>query len=158
MKFILDAITNEIFLKIPEIKNCISYAKGREELDAPVVFLGITNYSAGHDPATGQLALVAHVEARVVIDSTIDDAEFIVQNLACKIANVAHLNSFGEEISPAVILSISKDEFHPDFDVYLCWLIEWSHEMHVGESVWNNEQLQIPVHTIVINGDDHHAV
>jgi hypothetical protein len=156
MKFILDAIKNEILEKIPEIKNCISYAKGREELDAPAVFLSITNYSAGHDPATGQLSLIAQVEARVVVDSTIDDAEFIVQNLACKIANVAHLNSFGEEISPAIIASISRDEFHPDFDVYVCWLIEWTHEFHVGASVWNDEQ--IPAHTIIIHGDVVNAI
>jgi hypothetical protein len=151
MKFILDAIKDEILQKIPGVKTCVSYAGGRNEFEAPVVFLGVGNYGGGTDPATGELALIANVEARVVVDSTIDDAEFCVQNLVCKIANIVHLNSFNLEISPAVITSIARDEFHPEFDVYVCWLIEWQHQFHCGSSVWLESE--ISPHKIFVNGE-----
>jgi hypothetical protein len=67
------------------------YPNARGEITAPAVFLEIASYSAGNDPATGELSLVANVEARVVMDSTIEDAEVICQSLACEIANTAHL-------------------------------------------------------------------
>jgi hypothetical protein len=126
----------------------------RAEVIAPAVFLEIANYGIGSDPATEQLSLVANVEARVVVDSTIEDAEIVCQSLACEIANVAHLNSFGCKISPAKVSGISRDFFKPDFDMYVCWLVEWSHEMHCGNSVF--DEIGITPHTIHI-GEKIHA-
>jgi hypothetical protein len=144
---ILQNIRSEI-LDSPNIQSCLIYPNPRGEVIAPAVFLEIANYGAGDDPATGELALTANVEARVVVDSTIDDAETVCQLLACEIANVAHLNSFGCEISPAKVTGITRDFFKPEFDMYLCWLIEWQHEVHTGSSVF--AETGIPPHTITI--------
>jgi hypothetical protein len=113
--------------------------------------LEIASYGAGDDPATGELALIANVEARVVVDSTIEDAETVCQLLACEIATVAHLNSFGCEISPAKVTGISRDFFKSEFDMYLCWLVEWQHEFHAGSSVWS--EIGVPPHVLHINGE-----
>jgi hypothetical protein len=143
----LQNIRNEI-LGSPNIQSCLIYPAARGEIIAPAVFLEIANYSAGNDPATGELSLVANVEARVVVDSTIEDAEIVCQSLACEIANIAHLNSFGCEISPAKITGITRDFFKPEFDMYICWLVEWNHEIHVGSSVWLENG--VPPHLITI--------
>jgi hypothetical protein len=124
------------------------YPNSRQEILAPAVFLEIANYGIGDDPATEELALVANLEARVVVDSTIKDAEISCQLLACEIASLIHLNSFGCEVSTAKLAGITRDFFKPDFDMYICWLIEWSHEMHVGSSIW--KEIGIPPHTITI--------
>jgi hypothetical protein len=115
------------------------------------VFLEIASYGVGDDPATGELALTANIEARVVVDSTIEDAEIVCQSLACEIANIAHLNSFGCNISPAKVRGIIRDFFKPEFDLYLCWLVEWNHEMHIGNSAWLENG--VPPHKIFVNGE-----
>jgi hypothetical protein len=143
----LQNIRNEI-LNSPNIQTCLIYPNPRVEVLAPAVFLEIASYGTGSDPATGELALTANVEARVVVDSTIDDAEIVCQLLACEIAKVAHLNSFGCEISPAKITGITRYFFKPEFDVYVCWLVEWQHELHTGDSVWLENG--VPPHLVTI--------
>jgi hypothetical protein len=145
----LKNIRNEI-LSSPSIQSCLIYPSPRGEIVAPAVFLEIASYGASNDPATGELSLVANIEARVVVDSTIEDAEIICQSLACEITNIAHLNSFGCNISPAKVTGITRDFFKPDFDMYICWLIEWSHEFHYGDSVF--DEIGVPPHTINIGG------
>jgi hypothetical protein len=144
---ILQNIRNEI-LNSPNIQSCLIYPNPRGEILAPAVFLEIASYGTGDDPATGELALTANVEARVVVDSTIEDAETVCQSLACEIATVAHLNSFGCEISPAKVTGITRDFFKPEFDMYLCWLVEWQHQLHVGSSVWL--ETGVPPHIVKI--------
>jgi hypothetical protein len=133
------------------------YPNARGAIIAPAVFLEIASYGIGNDPATGQLSLVANIEARVVVDSTIEadssgNAEIVCQSLACEIANIAHLNSFGCEISPAKISGISRDFFKPDFDMYICWLVEWGHEFHVGNSIF--KELGVPPHILHVGGQE----
>ncbi|MBR1734619.1 MAG: hypothetical protein IJ730_04125 [Alphaproteobacteria bacterium] len=134
------------------IKTCLLYSKGREEVIAPAIFLEIGSYSAGSDPATGELSLTVNIEARVVIDSLTEDAEIKCQELAAAIASAIHLNSFGCEVSPAKVTSISRDYFKPDFDPYVCYLIEWNHELHIGENIWSESG--IPPHKITIGGPE----
>jgi hypothetical protein len=147
----LKNIRSEI-LSSPNIQSCLIYPNPRGEIIAPAVFLEIASYEAGDDPATGELALIANVEARVVVDSTIEDAEIICQSLACEIANLAHLNSFGCEISPAKVTGITRDFFKPEFDMYLCWLVEWNHGLHVGDSIWS--EIGVSPHTLHVGGEE----
>ncbi|GHU13209.1 hypothetical protein FACS189449_08270 [Alphaproteobacteria bacterium] len=114
----LQNIRTEI-LNSPNIASCLLYPNARAEVIAPAVFLEIASYGIGSDPATEELSLIANIEARVVVDSTIENAEIACQSLACEIANIAHLNSFGCKISPATVSGISRDFFKPDFDMYI---------------------------------------
>jgi hypothetical protein len=147
----LQNIRTEI-LNSPNIQSCLIYPNPRGEIIAPAVFLEIASYSGGNDPATGELALIANVEARVVVDSTIEDAEVVCQSLACEIANIAHLNSFGCEISPGKVGGITRDFFKPEFDMYLCWLVEWTHELHYGLSVF--DEIGVPPHVLHVNREE----
>jgi hypothetical protein len=147
----LQNIRSEI-LNSPNIQSCLIYPNARGEIIAPAVFLEIASYGTGDDPATGELALIANVEARVVVDSMIEDAEIVCQSLACEIANLAHLNSFGCEIAPAKVTGITRDFFKPEFDVYVCWLVEWSHQFHSGSSIWLEDGV-LP-HKIFANGEE----
>ncbi len=122
--------------EIADIESCFIYPVPRCDITAPMVSLEIANFSTGDDPATGELALTVNIEARVVVDSVIEDAETICQTLACNVANAIHLNSFGCAVSPGNVTGISRDAFKPEFDAYICWLVEWSHQFHLGQSVW----------------------
>lgn len=136
-------------------KSCLVYPNARGDIVAPAVFLEIASYSTGSDPATGELSLIANVEARIVVDSISENAELVCQSLACQIANIAHLNSFGCKVSSAKVSGISRDSFKPDFDPYICWLVEWSHEIHCGENVW--DETGLPLHILHINREVIHG-
>lgn len=122
--------------EITDIESCYVYPIPRSDVTAPMVCLEIANFSTGDDPATNELALTINMEARVVVDSVIDDAEIICQTLACNIANLIHLNSFDCAVSSGNVTGISRDSFKPEFDAYICWLVEWNHQFHLGQSVW----------------------
>lgn len=135
-------------------QSCWIYPEPREKIVAPAVFIEAGSFSAGSDPATGELALIANIEARVVMDALAENSEVACQSLACELANIAHLNSFGCDVSPAIVTGISRDAFKPDFDGYLCWLVEWTHEFHCGENIWLENG--IPPHEIFVNKEQFH--
>ena len=68
IKNLLTSIKNTI-LADENFKSCLIYPNARGDIVAPAVFLEVANYSTGNDPATGELSLIANIEARVVVDS-----------------------------------------------------------------------------------------
>jgi hypothetical protein len=123
----------------------------RSELLAPACFVEIASFEIGTNPGTEELALVANFEARIVIDSTIPNAEFAIRELALKLANLINHNTWNSSVTPAKLKDIGPDAFKPELDAYLVWNITWTHEFHVGENVW--EFTEILPHTIFVNGE-----
>ncbi|WP_264336638.1 MULTISPECIES: hypothetical protein [unclassified Wolbachia] len=131
------AICSTLKEEIPSIQTCEIYPAIRKELLAPAVFVELVSLESGKDPGTEELALKARFEARIVIDSTIENAAIIVRTLAAEVARVVNKNTWNvENVSPGEFISGGGDDFRPELDAYLVWLIEWVHYLHVGESVW----------------------
>ena len=152
------AITTILKREIPEIKTCESYPVIKTALLAPAVLVELATFEPGNDPGTGEIALRARFEARVIVDSTIPNAAFAVRALASEVARVVHQNSWGMNVSPAEFLGASPDGFKPDLDAYMVWIVEWAHELHRGDSVWTPSGIQ--PHTVYVGiapeiGDAH---
>ncbi|RDD34350.1 hypothetical protein Wcon_01581 [Wolbachia endosymbiont of Cylisticus convexus] len=106
----------------------------------------MSNLEQGKDPGTEELALKARFEARIVIDSTIENAAIIIRTLAAEVARVVNKNTWNvKNVSPGEFIS-GGDDFRPELDAYLVWLVEWVHELHLGESFWLEEKIK--PHTI----------
>ena len=140
--------------KISAIKTCTAYPVLQKAVKAPAVFVELAQLEPGHDPGTEELALVAHFEARIVVDSLIKDAHVIVRSLASEVARVVNMNTFDLPISPARFVSAAPDAFKPELDAYLVWAVTWTHELHQGQSIWTTPD--ITPHTITI-GEQRHA-
>jgi hypothetical protein len=155
-------ICNEILLNILEIQTCSSYPMMRSEpasarsIVAPACFVEISGFDVGTDPGTEELAVVANFEARIVMDRIVENAQFIIRELALKLANLINHNTWNSTgstvVSPAKIKEISQDAFSPELDAYLVWNIGWTHELHVGANVWTTSGI-LP-HKIIVNGED----
>ncbi|MDN5248213.1 MAG: hypothetical protein QWI36_03700 [Wolbachia endosymbiont of Tyrophagus putrescentiae] len=143
-----NAICNTLKAKILAIQTCEVYPAIRKELMAPAVFVELRSLEPGRDSGTEELALKARFEARIVIDSTIENASLIIRSLAAEVAKVVNKNTWEMNVSPAEFLFAEQDDFKPELNAYLVWLVEWEHEMHVGKSVW--EGGKIKPHTINI--------
>ncbi|BDG76577.1 MULTISPECIES: hypothetical protein [Wolbachia] len=140
------AICTKLKEEISAIQTCEIYPAIRKELVAPAVFVELASLEPGKDPGTEQLALKARFEARIVVDSTIENAPLIVRSLAAEVARVVNKNTWEKNVSPAEFLSAEPDGFRPELDAYLVWMVDWSHQLHLGKSVW--EEGKIKPHTI----------
>lgn len=132
-----DKICYTIKNEIPAVQTCENYPVVRKEILAPAIFVELTSLEPGKDPGTEELALRARFEARVIIDSSIDNAYVVVRSLVARVAKVINRNSWGiSNVSPAEFLSAEGDGFKPELDSYLVWSVEWVHEIHTGYSIW----------------------
>ncbi|WP_353289416.1 hypothetical protein [Wolbachia endosymbiont (group A) of Paraperithous gnathaulax] len=124
--------------EIPAIQTCEIYPAIRKELIAPALFVELVSLESGKDPGTEELALKARFEARIVIDSTIENAPIIVRTLAAEVARVVNKNTWNvKNVSPGEFISAEIDGFRPELDAYLVWMVDWSHQLHLGKSVWS---------------------
>ncbi|WP_174515815.1 hypothetical protein [Wolbachia endosymbiont of Cardiocondyla obscurior] len=143
------AICSTLKEEIPAIQTCEIYPSIRKELLAPALFVELVSLESGKDPGTEELALKARFEARIVIDSTIENAAIIVRTLAAEVAKVVNKNTWNvKNISPAEFLSAEPDGFRPELDAYLVWMVDWSHQLHLGKSIWTENKIKS--HTIII--------
>ncbi|KLT22529.1 putative phage related protein [Wolbachia endosymbiont of Armadillidium vulgare str. wVulC] len=133
-----NAICTTLKKEIPAIQTCEIYPSIRKELVAPAVFVELSGFEKGHDPGTEELALKARFEARIVVDGTVEDSSVVVRTLAAEVARVVNKNTWNvENIFPAEFLSAEIEGFRPELDAYLVWVVDWVHEIHIGESVWS---------------------
>lgn len=133
-----NAICTTLKKEIPQIQTCEVYPTIRREIVAPAVFVELVSLESGKDSGTDELALKARFEARVVVDSTIENAAILVRTLAAEVARVVNKNTWNvKNVSPGEFISAEVDGFRPELDAYLVWLVEWTHEVHAGKSVWS---------------------
>ncbi|WP_264706148.1 hypothetical protein [Wolbachia endosymbiont (group A) of Ancistrocerus nigricornis] len=143
------AICSTLKEEIPAIQTCEIYPSIRKELVAPAVFVELSGFKKGHDPGTEELALKARFEARIVVDGTVEYSLLVVRSLAAEVARVVNKNTWNvKNISPAEFLSAEPDGFRPELDAYLVWMVDWSHQLHLGKSIWTENKIKS--HTIII--------
>ncbi len=131
------AICRMLKKEIPAIQTCEIYPMIRREIVAPAVFVELSSLEQGKDSGTEELALKARFEARIVIDSTIENAAIIVRELAAEVARVVNKNTWNvKNVSPGEFISAEIDGFRPELDAYLVWMVDWVHEVHLGRSIW----------------------
>ena len=149
LKDLHDKICTTLKKEISAIQTCEVYPAIRKELIAPAVFVELSGFEKGHDPGTEELALKARFEARIVIDSTIENAAIIVRTLAAEVAKVVNKNTWNiKNVSPGEFISAEIDGFRPELDAYLVWMVDWSHQLHLGKSIWTENKIK--PHTIII--------
>lgn len=129
-----DAIEQRLAAALPDL-DVRFYPELAERVNLPLLVLELAEFEPGTDPGTGELALVAIMQARVVCDPTATKAELAVRQLATRVAALVHAaTTFGQPVTPAKLRQIGPDGFHhAELDGYLVWLVEWVHELDVGE-------------------------
>ncbi len=115
-----NAICTTLKREIPAIQTCEIYPSIRKELLAPALFVELVSLESGKDPGTEELALKARFEARIVIDSTIENAPIIVRTLAAEVAKVVNKNTWNvKNVSPGEFISGGGDDFRPELAMHI---------------------------------------
>ncbi|MEQ6290531.1 hypothetical protein ACFPAG_07910 [Vogesella sp. GCM10023246] len=128
-----DAIKQRLAAALPDL-DVQFYPDLGARVSLPLLVLELAEFDTGTDPGTGELALIATFQARLVCDPNQAGAELAIRQLAAHVAAQVHAaTNFGQPVTPAKLRQIGPDGFRADLDGYLVWLVEWVHEMDIGE-------------------------
>ena len=130
------AIITGLRAKLTGISTVDAYPVIQRSMEIPAVLIELSEMDNGTDPGTGGIALIGHFQARAVVDPNLSDAYMQVRELAARIAVAIQHETWGLEISVSKLLQIGEDAFKPELDGYLCWMVEWTHEFHLGQMAW----------------------
>jgi hypothetical protein len=135
LKTLHDAIVNGLREKIAGMECIDAYPKLGKRIPTPCVVIELSEMEPGHDPGTGQTSLIGRFQARAIFDPLAEDADLGVRELAARIAMAVHGETWEVPVTPAKLVQIAEDPFRPELDVYLVWLVEWTHEFELGDMV-----------------------
>jgi hypothetical protein len=158
-----EAIVADIQAQYPDLRT-VEFYRGegnehddRKSLSCPACLLNLSEYepSEEDDPGTGQLAIVAHFEAELIIKFSTPNAKRSIRKLAAAFAAWLHnrrwTNPSGTTpklpTGPCMVVCAYQDDFSSimpgkrdqHLDQFEIWKIEWRQKIHLGESVWKDE-------------------
>ncbi|HDR9237814.1 TPA: hypothetical protein QDB43_001519 [Burkholderia vietnamiensis] len=132
LKALHEAIERDMRVKLPTIKRIEAYPRLGQKIETPLIAIELNEFEPGHDDGTGDVALIARMQARVVFDPIDEGAELAVREVAARVAMVVHGNTWGLPITPGKVVQVAEDPFRPQLDTYCVWLVEWTHEFGIG--------------------------
>lgn len=138
-----EAIVAAIRQQFPSLATVEAYRQPRGTLPLPACLVELAELEAADDldPGTGQLALQARFEARLVIGFRQEGRNpgLEIRKLAAALAHFVHQQRWGLPVGAADVLGCWPDDFDPGLDQFECWRVEWQQVIHLGESVWTDE-------------------
>lgn len=132
------AIVARLTTDMPTLQTCAAYPDLQRRVVLPAVLVDIPELYPSVDAGTEQLGLTASCRALCIYDPKQANADLEVRNLAAMVAyNIYKASRFGQPVSPAKIRRIGEDAFEPELDGYLVWVVEWIHDIQIGNSIWD---------------------
>lgn len=151
----LDQLHTEILQKLrvqfPTFK-LIEFYRDEEERRAPgiqelpALFLDLTGFDIEDDTdkGTGQLALLARFEARVIDSFSQKKAKINVRKLATGLAYYIFKNKFftgikNKGVGASIVDAIVEDAFFPELDRFEVWRVDFTTSIVIGDNIWADE-------------------
>jgi hypothetical protein len=123
---------------IAGIRQCAPFPRRMDRVELPAVFLDLVELEPGTDPGTGELALITHWEARIVVAELQSDALKIHYSLAVAIMQWLRSHDFPQvNVGKAELKQAAPDHFAPEMQGHDVWLVEWTHQVRLGDSIWD---------------------
>jgi hypothetical protein len=130
------AVTAGMTAKLAGVPTVDYYPKIGRRITLPAVLIEISEFEPGTDPGTGEAALIGRFQARAIVDPNDPKAMIKVRDLAARIVVAIQGENWGLPVGLAQFVQAGEDGMKPELDSYLVWLVEWTHEFHLGELVW----------------------
>ncbi|WP_321846719.1 hypothetical protein [Burkholderia cepacia] len=135
LKQLHDGIEAGLRARLPDLERIHAYPKIGKSIETPFVAIELAELEPGHDDGTGRVPLIARMQARVIVDPLVEDAEVQVRELSARVLQTVHGATWGLPMTPGKqVGSAGEDPFRPELDTYLVWLVEWVHEFDLGDA------------------------
>lgn len=110
---------------IPGIQHCGPLPSRRDKINLPAIFLDMVEFERSSDPGTGELELVVHWEARVLVSE--QQSKLILWQLVQAILVWLHQHNWSQiNVGPAKLKQAAPDHFNPEYPGHQMWLVEWT--------------------------------
>ncbi|MDH0571529.1 hypothetical protein N7668_09730 [Pseudomonas fulva] len=131
------AMEQHIREAIPGLQYVGTMPSGIEVVPPPAVVLELAGFeSAEEDPGTGQTAVDARFEARVLVPGEEDNCLHIAAFVAAQLAVLLRMQSWGLPVRFAEFVRAERDWSRPELDGFAVWVVEWTQIIYLGEEEW----------------------
>ena len=134
---IYTAIEQHVSDAIPGLAYVGTMPDGIEIVPMPAVVLELAGLeSADKDPGTGETAVDARFEARVIVGVEVPNCLHVVAFAAAQLAVLLRMQSWGLAVEFAQFVRAERDWSRPELDSYAVWVVEWTQVIYLGEEEW----------------------
>lgn len=133
------AIEHGLRQHLPELQTVATWPEmdERTSFALPALFLELAELEPGTDKGTGQVSLIGKFEARIVLGAECARHNHQAAHMAAQLAVLLRAQYWGlEDLEPALFVQAVPDWTKPQLDGYTVWLVEWTHELLLGEEEW----------------------
>lgn len=131
------AMETHIRQAIPGLRYVGTMPSGIEVVPPPAVVLELAGFeSADQDPGTGQVAVEARFEARVLVPGEEDNCLHLAAFVAAQLTVLLRLQSWGLPFGFAEFIRAERDWSRPELDSFAVWVVEWTQTIYLGEEEW----------------------
>lgn len=134
---IYSAIEQYISDAIPGLAYVGTMPDGIEVVPVPAVVLELAGLeSADRDPGTGETAVDARFEARVIVGVDEPHCLHVAAFVAAQLAVLLRMQSWGLAVEFAQFVRAERDWSRPELDSFAVWVVEWTQVIYLGEEEW----------------------
>ncbi|UVM13074.1 hypothetical protein [Pseudomonas protegens] len=102
----------------------------------PAVVIELVELEPGSDQMTGETALEARFEARVIVGSELPQCQQQAAFVASQMAVLLRMQTWGVEVAAAEFVRSAQDWTRPELDGYAVWVVEWTQGIYLGKEEW----------------------
>lgn len=107
-----------------------------QQVAVPAVLIELVEFEPGIDQGTGETALIARFEARVIVGAEREQCQQQAAFAATQLAVLLRLQTWGLEVEPAEFVRAAQDWSRPELDAYAVWVVEWTQGIYLGDEEW----------------------
>ena len=138
-----EAIRTGLAAKLHDVPTVAHYPPAGAALALPAVLVELAQLAPARDPGSGEMGLLARFQARVICDAAASGAALQVRGLAARLALAIHHETWNLVIGMAQFVQAapapaSDPDPAPEAG-RLAWLLEWTHEIDLGQPAWPYE-------------------
>lgn len=134
---IYTAIEQHIGEAIPGLAYVGTMPAGIEVVPVPAVVLELAGFDdADKDPGTGEAAVDARFEARVIVAAEEENCLHVAAFVAAQLAVLLRMQSWGLAVEFAQFVRAERDWSRPELDSFAVWVVEWTQVIYLGEEEW----------------------
>lgn len=134
---IYGAIEQHIGAAIPGLAYVGTMPAGIDVVPVPAVVLELAGFDdADKDPGTGETAVDARFEARVIVGAEEENCLHIAAFVAAQLAVLLRMQSWGLAVEFAQFVRAERDWSRPELDSFAVWVVEWTQIIYLGEEEW----------------------
>ena len=150
---ILQGITD-----LPGVQHCDAFPRRMDKVTLPAAFVDLVELEPTSDPGTGELALISHWETRIVVAESQNNADETIRSLILAVMLWLYRHPWPQKnIGRAKLKQAGPDHFSPELQGHAIWLIEWTHSIRIGESVWDGDGV-IPTQVFIGSDDNYEEI